>query len=351
MTSKVYRIGVVGASSLLGKELSDELGESPLAASDVVLLEDEDDAAGQLTSAGDEAAFIQKIDGSSFEHMDFVFFAGDAKETKSHWTEARKAEASIVDLTYALEGEKDVLVMSPWVNEVLGKKAPARIEPHLGTQAVIPAHPVAMMLALVAARIQMRLPLATIAATVMEPASEHGRAAMDEMHQQTVSLLSFQELPREQYDAQVSFNMLPALGQAAKIQLAATEKRIRAQYKTLSDGTLPRLSMQMVQAPVFHGYVASVFVDLKEAATVAEVEEALAGEHIDLVTAGSEPPSNLSAAGQEDVMVRVVSGSDDATGGTRFWLWLAADNLKLTALHAIACAGELRRLRPSGKVQ
>src|ERR1700753_704376 len=103
MTSKVYRIGVVGASSLLGKELSDELGESPLAASDLVLLEDEDEVAGQLTSSGDEAAFIQKIDGDSFDHMDFVFFAGDAKETKAHWKEARSAEASIVDLTYALE--------------------------------------------------------------------------------------------------------------------------------------------------------------------------------------------------------------------------------------------------------
>jgi aspartate-semialdehyde dehydrogenase len=30
---------------------------------------------------------------------------------------------------------------------------------------------------------------------------------------------------------------------------------------------------------------------------------------------------------------------------------LAADNLKLAALNAIACATELRRLRPSGKVQ
>ena len=35
---------------------------------------------------------------------------------------------------------------------------------------------------------------------------------MDELHQQTVNLLSFQSLPREQYDAQVSFNLLPVAG-------------------------------------------------------------------------------------------------------------------------------------------
>jgi len=54
MTNREYRIGIVGASSLVGKELSEELGASSLAASDFVLL-DEEDAAGQLTAAADEA--------------------------------------------------------------------------------------------------------------------------------------------------------------------------------------------------------------------------------------------------------------------------------------------------------
>lgn len=351
MTSKVYRIGVVGASSLAGKELSEELGDSPLAASSITLLEDEDDAAGNLTATGDEISFIQKLDKTSFEGMDFVFFAGEGDETRRHWQEARQAGAGIVDLTYALEGQKDVLMMSPWISEALGRQRPIGAELHLGTQAVIPAHPVVVMLGVVAAKIQNRFALQTIAATVMEPASEHGRAAMDEMHQQTVSLLSFQDLPREQYDAQVAFNLLPALGQAAKIDLKVTEERILKQYKAVANGALPTLSLQVVQAPVFHGYAASVYVETKQAVSILQLEAALEGEHIDIVTNGSEAPSNLSAAGQEEIMVRVTNASEEEEKGTRFWLWLAADNLKLAAIHAIACAGELGRLRPSGKVQ
>ena len=127
--------------------------------------------------------------------------------------------------------------------------------PDLNTPAVVAAHPVAVMLALVAGKLQAKLALSSVAATVMEPASEYGRAAMDELHQQTVNLLSFQTLPREQYDAQVSFNLLPALGEAAKVKLGATEQRIRRHYAGLSDGQLPALALQMVQAPVFHGYV------------------------------------------------------------------------------------------------
>jgi aspartate-semialdehyde dehydrogenase len=355
MTNREYRIGIVGAASLVGKELSEELGASSLAASDFVLL-DEEEAAGQVTAAADEVSFIQRLEASSFERMDFVFFAGGAAATKEHWQQARRAGASIVDLTYALEAEKDVLVRAPWVAEVLGVaevlagKSPHH-SPNLNTPAVVVAHPVAVMLALVAGKLEAKLGLTSVAATVMEPASEYGREAMDELHQQTVNLLSFQTLPREQYDAQVSFNLLPELGEGAKVKLGVTEQRIRRHYAGLSDGRLPGLALQMVQAPVFHGYVLSMLVELSRAASMAEVEAALAGDHIDLVSASSDPPSNLSAAGQEDIMVRVRKDSGEGEKGTRFWIWLAADNLKLMALNAIACAMELGRLRPLGKVQ
>ena len=89
MADRMYRIGIVGASSLSGKELSDELPESLLGASDFVLLDD-DESAGQLTAAGDEAGFIQRLDATSFDRLDFVFFAGDAEVAKKHWLEARR---------------------------------------------------------------------------------------------------------------------------------------------------------------------------------------------------------------------------------------------------------------------
>jgi aspartate-semialdehyde dehydrogenase len=349
MTNREYRIGIVGASSLAGKELSEELASSPLATSDLVLL-DIEDAAGQVTAAADEVSFIQRLEASSFERMDFAFFAGGAEVTKRHWQDARRAGVSIVDLTYVLEGEKDVPVRAPWVTETLAQKSQPAL-PDLRTSAVVAAHPVAVMLALVAGRLQAKLEVSNFAAIVMEPASEYGRAAMDELHQQTVNLLSFQTLPREQYDAQVAFNLLPQLGEEAKVPLAETGRRIRRHYADLSSGQLPQLALQIVQAPVFHGYVASVLVELQEDAAVDEVEAALVGDHIDLVGGESDPPSNLSAAGQEDIMVRVRKDSGSGEKGSRFWIWLAADNLKLAALNAIACTSELRRLRPLGKVQ
>jgi aspartate-semialdehyde dehydrogenase len=174
---------------------------------------------------------------------------------------------------------------------------------------------------------------------------------MDELHQQTVSLLSFQSLPREQYDGQVAFNLLTALGDAAKVKLADTKARILGHYATLSAGVAPELALQLIQAPVFHGYTASVLVELQEAATVEQMELAAYSEHVDLVGGESDPPSNLSAAGQSEILMRISSAGTGDGESSRFWVWMAADNLKLRALNAIACANELRRLRPRGSVQ
>jgi aspartate-semialdehyde dehydrogenase len=347
MADSMHRVGIVGAASLAGRELSEVLQESQLAAFEVILLDDDEGTAGQLTAAGDEPAFIQKVEEGAFERLDYVFFTGDEARTKQHWPQARRSGASIVDMTYALEGEKDVLVRSPLAEGMIdGEIRRKGTFPDLKTRAVVAAHPAAVMLAVVAGTLRAKLPVSTVSATVMEPASEHGRVAMDELHQQTVSLLSFQNVPQREYDAQVAFNLLPVLGKESKVDLPAVAKRIREHYLELGQGRLPELEVQLVQAPVFHGYAASVMVELERPVTASDVEAALVSDAIEI--GGEEPPSNLSATGIQKVLLRV---NAEVAETTRVWLWMAVDNLKLTAVNAISCAVELSRLRPSGKVQ
>jgi aspartate-semialdehyde dehydrogenase len=342
--ARPYRIAIVGAASLLGKELTEALADSPLAASDIVLL-DAEDAAGRLSSSGEEVNLIQKLDADALSGLDIVFFAGDAETARAYSATANQANACVVDLTYALEGENGAILRGLW-----GGLIPQTAQPDLTTPVVVSAHPVALMLSLLTRRLRHRLPIRTVAATLFEPASEHGQAAMDELHQQTVSLLSFQSLPREQYDAQIAFNMLPSLGDAGKVKLSAIRQRILNHYGIIAGGEAVPLDVQLIQAPVFHGYTAIVFVELYQPVTLASFEPAVEGDRIDLVGAESDPPSNLSAAGQPDLLLQVRS-CGETDWGTRFALWMAADNLKVSAANAIACANELRRVRPQGSIQ
>jgi aspartate-semialdehyde dehydrogenase len=91
-----------------------------------------------------------------------------------------------------------------------------------------PAHPAALALALLLERLQQAAPVRFAFATLLQPASEFGRAAMDELHQQTVNLLSFQGLPRAIYDAQAAYNLLSGLGETAKVSLARSRRGFAA---------------------------------------------------------------------------------------------------------------------------
>ncbi|MGB6974847.1 MAG: Asd/ArgC dimerization domain-containing protein, partial [Terracidiphilus sp.] len=202
-------------------------------------------------------------------------------------------------------------------------------------------------------RLRLAAPVRTWAATVMLPASEFGRAAMDELHQQTVNLLSFQGLPKTVFDAQVAYNLLGGLGENATANLAGAAARIRRHVAALVGNRGPALAMQTVAAPVFHGNTFSIAVELERAVEIAALEEALSGEHVDLVLEDTDSPSNLAATGQDDVLVRLrpEPGERNPNEARRLWLWAASDNLRMAAQNALECALDLRRLRPQGTVQ
>jgi aspartate-semialdehyde dehydrogenase len=341
----VYKIAIAGASSLLGRELKDALSESPLATARVILL-DEESARGQLDQVGDEVTVVQAIEPDAFEQVDFTFFAGSEDQTRKHWRQALRSGSTVLDLSGALDQETGVLVRAPW----LGSET---VTPDLFTPAVVPAHPAALSLGLLLDRLQMAAPVRFAAATLLEPASDFGRAAMDELHQQTVALLSFQGLPRAIYDAQAAYNLLLGLGETATVNLSSVEARIRRHYDALSAGRWPALALQVVHAPVFHGHTMSIAIELERPVDISALEEALSGDHVDLVLEDTDSPSNLAATGQNDVLVRLrpESGSRNPTQVSRLWLWAASDNLRLNAQNAVECALDLRRLRPKGTVQ
>jgi aspartate-semialdehyde dehydrogenase len=348
MTSN-YRIAIVGAASIRGKQLSDALSESSFAASEFMLMDDQQ-ALGQLEPVGDEMTFIQPISGDSFERIDFAFFSGAAEVTRRHWQAALRAGSSIVDLSAALEGEAGVLVCAPWMQEAIGEGAVANA-PNLHTPALVSAHPAALVLALLLERLQRIGAIRQVSATVLEPASEYGRAALDELHQQTVALLSFQSIPTGVYDVQVAFNTIAAFGEGAKISLADSEARIRRHYALISAGRLPQLSLQLIHAPVFHGHTFSIAVEFDRQVALEEVEATLSAPHLEVILGDADAPANLNSIGDQDVSVRVRFDQEGTELSRRVWLWASADNLELSALNAVECAQELRRLRPQGKVQ
>lgn len=341
--TNLYRVAIVGAASIKGKEVAEVLGDRNFPSLEIKLLDD-DEALGRLETVGDEVSFIQKIRAEQFEKVDFTFFASDQESTRKSWKLARDAGSTIVDLSYALEDAPGAVIRSPWLERQLGVVPTPELQP---SPSVV-AHPAAVVLALLLQRVQKVVPVEAAAATVFEPASEHGQPGMDELHEQTVNLLSFQQLPKSIFDTQVAFNLVTSFGNQATPPLASIETRILKHYGKIAghDPIVP--SLLLVQAPIFHGHAFAIHLQMKGPADIAQVAKVLAGEHVNVVRRGDDSPNNVNAAGQGDILVSVLPDANHANG---LWLWAASDNLRIAAATAVECAETMAAMRPRGKIQ
>lgn len=342
-SSNLFNVAVVGATALKGKEVRDVLGERNFPAVDIKLL-DEDDVLGQLEQVNDEPSIVMGVLPEHLDGVDFSFLTAEEGFIAQTWATVRDSGSEIIDLSYALENNTDLILRAPWVERELGRnhKVALRSVP------VVIAHPAAVVMALLLARLQKAAPVQFASAVIGQPASEYGRRGMDELHDQTVNLLSFQQMPNAVFGTQAAFNLFAQPVEGARPTLRETESRIVRHFKALAQEEIAVPAVLLLQAPVFHGYTFAVFVRMAAPVTAPELERALAGPHI-VVTGGDEEfPSNVHVAGSSEILASIRPAGADSDG---FWLFAACDNLRVSAIQAVECAEEMVQTRPRGQLQ
>lgn len=323
-------IALVGGESLLGRELRDVIGESRLAFG-LRLIAAPDEEEGKLTDAAGELAVVAKLNRDSFDEASAIVLACSQETAREIFHFG--VNGTLVDLSYGLEELPEARLRAP-----VAEPHDFRV-PHDAVQVI--AHPAAIALALLVGRIHPVFPIARTVVQVFEPASERGRAGIDEMQEQSVALLSFKPLPKAVYDAQVSYSLLPRFGEDAPVALEEVERRIERHLATLlANGSgAPVPSLRLIQAPVFHGYSFSLWVEFADRPSIAALEQLLDEAPIDFRGASAEPPNNIGAAGQGGVIAGAVA--EDRNNPRALWLWMAADNLKLSSDNAFQVVQEV----------
>jgi aspartate-semialdehyde dehydrogenase len=306
-------LAIVGADTLAGREIRDVLADREpdahvelIAASEQILSEEDD-----------EAVLLAPLTPDRLEDAGAVFLAGSvASGFKT--LEIAPRDSVIIDVTGGLEDHPDA--------SIAGRDAAAR-------EIRIVPNPAAIVIARVLAAVREHAALRHAVVHVFEPASERGQAGLNELQQQTASLLSFRPLEKTVYDAQLSFNMLPRYGSAAPQPLEEIEHRIERHLATLLGGTARIPSIRLVQAPVFHGHSFSFWFSFEGSVDIAALVDALETTGMDVRTADLEPPTNVGLAGQSGVTVGLIES--DRNYPRSVWMWAASDNLRIAADAAV----------------
>lgn len=308
-------VGIVGSESLLGKEIREVLRIRSVEAN-VQLIGSDEDETGKITEEGDEPAVITALDRMNLESADVVVLAGSEASSRKAWEIIGGAASPfVIDATGVLEDVAQAKLRAPLVDGGANLHSPCVI-----------ASPAAASLAFLLRRLP---PYVRVVADVFEPASALGQTGIDELHQQSIRLFAFQSLPKQVYDTQLAFAMLSRLGLEAPHSLEALESRLDRHVATLLAGERPMPSVRLVQAPVFHGYSMSLWVEFEGDVAVQDIELALSSNQIELAGPGDEAPTNVSNAGQSGIAVGNVRL--DRNHPRAYWLWLVADNLRVTA--------------------
>jgi aspartate-semialdehyde dehydrogenase len=328
-----HRIVIAGASSLLGAELKSLLEESKFAGWDFRLL-DEELAAGVLTEAGGEPAVIQPVEEGSFDKARLIFFTGSTEFSRTNLKAAAQTGAHVIDLSgAALEdaGEPAVVPWFPKLDSLQG-------EASLGNGKLFGVPSAAATATAALALALSKLGLLWMNAVHFQPVSEAGRVGIEELEAQTGKLLSFQPFGQPIFGTQVAFNMLDRFGAGSRQKLESTVQRVRAEVRACLSKKVTLPAVQVLHAPVFYGamFSACAAVDVLGGQKITEVcREA----DFVIVPEDEAGPSNVSVAGEKSIFL--AQPEADPSYSSTFWLWGAADNIRLPAWNAVKLAEKL----------
>jgi len=322
---------LLGADTLVGREIRELIEDRKLPVRLKCCGSISDQRVLSL-AAEDSFDVFEELSAPTLADAAAILLAGSAEQAQKALDLTRSADPqpTLIDLTGSFDNEAGVPVRAPAFD---------RADASAGhTRRQIVAHPAAIALATVFDAVHRAAPVLRSVATVFEPASARDKAGIDELHQQTSQIFSFQALPKKVYDVQVSFNMLPRLGSAAPRPLAVCEDRIlRHLASLLNPRGVPVPSLRLVHAPVFSGYCASVWIEFERRPPVEELRNCLVSAGVEFWSDDDGPLTNSSLAGQSGTLVSSIR--DDPGDPRGAWLWVACDNIRESALNAVALAG------------
>ena len=311
---------IVGSTSLLGKELRQMLEDRGWPAGRLALLETEE-YAGLLQEFAGDIEITQIISPQTLTDVDIAFFTCSPEIMRSYVASGAKFAELTIDLTQT--DQAGILFLHGISDPGLLRRNAYYVNPH----------PAAIVLGRILSDLHNKFVVQSAAVTVLQPASERGNAAVDELQEQTVNLLNFQHVGNKVFGGQLAFNILPEPETSA-----STELRITEQLRDLLGSTFPRPMLTVVQAPVFHSHAFSIFVQLLGAPPVEEVMEHLGRNPCFSLDPSGQGPSPVGVIGTETIHVGRVQR---LASGDVYALWVVADNLRISASNAIRIAEQI----------
>ncbi|HEX5610406.1 MAG TPA: aspartate-semialdehyde dehydrogenase [Solirubrobacterales bacterium] len=320
MAGDGYRVGVLGATGLVGSTILELLEKREFPVAELVPLASARSAGRELSWNGG-AVTVQELGEDSIQGLDLVLSSAGGSVSAEWAPKIVEAGATIVDNTSYFRMRDDVPLVVAEVN-------PDAIDGHNGIVANPNCSTMQMVVAL--KPLHQEAGIERLVVSTYQAVSGTGKAAIDELREQTRAVLEGGEPVAEIYPHPIAFNVIGAAGSFAAGDDHTDEERklINETRKILGDEAI-RVSATCVRVPVVTGHSEAVNVETKQPLTPDRARELLsAAPGVSVVDdpAAVSYPMPINAAGRDEVFVgriRRDPGNESALD-----MWVVGDNLR-----------------------
>jgi len=326
-----YRVAVVGATGNVGREMLNILEELNFPV-------DKIHAVASRKSIGVEVGWkagvvaCEDIEQFDFSRVDLVLMSVSGAFSKEWAPKIGRAGPLVIDNSSAWRMDPDVPLIVPEVNPdaiELARRKNIIANPNCSTAQLVvalkPLHDAAKITRAVVATYQS--------------VSGSGKAAMDELWDQTKEVYVLGPAEPKVYPKQIAFNVIPFANNWMDDGYTDEEHKMWNETHKMLDPSI-KLTVTCVRVPVFVGHSEAVHLEFEHALDADEAREILREAPGVLVVDKREPTGYVTAKeAQGEFPVYVSRIRKDPTVENGLAIWVVSDNLrKGAALNAVQIA-------------
>ena len=327
-----FKIAVAGATGNVGREMLQTLWERDFPAREVVALASSRSVGREVSYGEDKTLKVRNLETYDFSDTDIALFSAGSKPSEVHGARAAEQGCVVIDNSSFWRMHEDVPLVVPEVN-------PEAIADY--TRRNIIANPNCSTIQMVVALKPLHdaAGIKRVVVSTYQSTSGAGKAAMDELFNQTKGIYVNDPVRKEHFSKQIAFNVIPQIDVFMDGGITKEEWKMMVETQKILDPAIA-VSATCVRVPTFIGHGEAVNIEFEEPLSAKKARAILReapGVSVIDHAAGEGYVTPAECAGEDPVFVSRIR--EDMTVDNGLNIWVVADNLrKGAALNTVQIA-------------
>ena len=258
------KIGILGATGAVGRQMLDCLIEQEIPVDDLVLLASKK-SAGQIIRFKDKDYEVKEVNHDPFKGLDVVLGASSNEVAKQYKDDIVKAGAVFIDNSSAFRMDDDVPLIVPEINGNDVKK-------HKGVISNPNCSTIITLMAINA--INKLSKVKVMIASTYQAVSGAGKGGIDELNKEINDI----DYKPSVFPYTIAYNCIPCIGSLKDNLYTSEEIKMENEGKKILHNDDLMVTCTCVRVPVLRSHCISVSLKCERALSVTEVREALSKE-------------------------------------------------------------------------